>query len=103
MKNRELDPRKVVEARAEEIKYVRKMNLYHKVPRSLCKKVTGKAPIQTMWIDTNKGDEYNPRYRSRLVAKEIKKDSRTDLFAATPPLEALRMIVSCAASHGGGG
>ena len=90
----------VMQARAEEVKYVQQMKLYKKVPVSTCKQVTGKAPIQTRWIDTNKGDEKNPQYRSRLVAKEIKRDNRPDLFAATPPLEALRMVISCAASEG---
>ncbi len=42
-------------------------------------------------VDVNKGDDKSPEYRSRLVAKEIKKDDRTDLFAATPPLEAKKM------------
>ena len=36
--------------------------------------------------DVNKGDEVNTEIRSRLVAKEIKRDNREDLFAATPPL-----------------
>ena len=48
----------------------------------------GKDPIGTRWIDVNKGDDDNPEYRSRLVAQEIKRDNREDLFAATPPLEA---------------
>ena len=33
-----------------------------------------------------------------MVAREIKKDNRCDLFAATPPIEAMRTIVSIAAS-----
>ena len=44
----------------------------------------------------------NPDYRSRLVAKEIKKDNRDDLFAATPPLEALKMLMSMAMTEGVG-
>lgn len=55
--------------------------------------------ITTRWIDVNKGDAENPDYRSRLVGREIKKDQRPDLFAATPPLESLRMIMSICASH----
>ena len=34
-------------------------------------------------IDINKGDDKKPNSRSRLVGKEIKKDKRLDLFAAT--------------------
>ncbi len=50
------------------------------------------------WVDANKGDEENPEYRCRLVAKEIKKDNREGLFAATPPLEAKKMLFSLWAS-----
>ncbi len=52
---------------------------------SECWEQTGKAPIGVRWVDINKGDEINPEYRSRLVAKEIKIDGRDHLFAATPP------------------
>ena len=37
-------------------------------------------------------------YRSRFVAREIQKDDRPDLFAASPPLEALEVITSMCAS-----
>ena len=59
---------------------------------------TGKAPIGVKWVDTNKGDKERPEFRCRLVAKEIKKDKREDLFAATPPLEAKRVLFSLLAS-----
>ena len=48
----------------------------------------------------NKGDGSDPDYRSRLVAKEIKTDKRQDLFAATPPIEALRILMSMAVTQG---
>ena len=38
----------------------------------------------------------------RLVAKEIKRDKRDDLFAATPPLEAKKMLFSMAVTEGVG-
>ena len=65
------------------------MQLYEKVPIKTCFEETGKAPITVRWIDINKGDQENPNYRSRLVAREINTYKRDDLFAATPPLEAL--------------
>ena len=34
------------------------------------------------------------------MAKEIKMDKRTDLFAATPPLEAKKMLFSMAVTEG---
>ena len=63
---------------------------------------TGKAPIGTRWIDTNKGDTQNPELRSKLVAKEIKRDNRDDMFAATPPLEAKKALFSLAVTSGYG-
>ncbi len=75
--------------------------MYEKVPIEECWKETGKAPIGVKWVDTNKGDKERPEYRCRLVAKEIKKDKREDLFAATPPLEAKKMLFSLWASMPG--
>ena len=48
--------------------------------------------------DVNKGDSVVENYRSRLVAREIKTDIRPDLFAATLPLEAMKVILSILAS-----
>ena len=89
----ELDSKMVRAAREEEVKYIRKTNLYAKVPRTLAKAEKAKI-ITVRWIDINKGDDKTPNYRSRLVAREIKKDGRPDLLAATPPLEALKLILS---------
>ena len=94
----ELDPKEVKRARAEEVEYVRKMKLYNKVPIEECYQKTGKAPSTVRWIDINKGDKLNPNYRSRLVAREIDTHKRDDLFAGTPPLEALKSILSMTAS-----
>ncbi len=67
-----------------------------------CYEVTGKGPLGIRWIDINKGDDLAEELRSRLVAKEIKRDKREDLFAATPPLEALKMLLSLAVTEGFG-
>ena len=91
-----LDPDGVMQARKEEMSEVRKHGVYVKVPISRCWEETGKAPIGVRWVDVNKGDQVHPEYRSRLVAKEIKHEKREDLFAATPPLEAKKMLLSMA-------
>ena len=98
----ELNPQLVRKARLEEMEYVNKMNLYTKVPISQCYEVTKRAPISIRWIDINKGDSERPNYRSRVVAREINNQKRNDLFAATPPLEAFKTIVSMAASSNKG-
>ena len=73
------------------------MNVYEYAPIAECVKVTGKPPIGTRWIDTNKGDSLKPNSRSRLVAKEYKVNSQPELFAATPPTECMRLLISKAA------
>ena len=77
------------------------MNVYTKVSRAVATERTGKAPIKVMWVDHNKGTQEKPEIRSRLVAKEIKTSYRPELFAATPPLEALKLLLSFAASSQG--
>ena len=62
---------------------------------------SGGKTIQTRWIDVNKGDVERPNYRSRLVGKEYKTTPDDSLYASTPPLESLRLIVSRAATKYG--
>ena len=92
-----LDPKMVKKARADEIEYVRTMKLYTKVPISECLNRTGKQPIAVRWIDVNKQDTTNPLYRSRLIGKEFNTYNDLSLYAATPPTEALRLILHLAA------
>ena len=47
-------------------------------------------------MDVNKGGKIHPEYRSRLVAQEINVDKREDLFAAVPPHEAKKVLMSMA-------
>ena len=93
----QLNTAKVKAARAEEVKVAHDFNVYDKVPVAECWSETGKAPIDTRWIDTSKGDSETENYRSRFVAKDFKwREVREDTFAATPPLEALRYLLSSA-------
>ena len=57
----------------------------------------GKAPESVRWVDTLKSDGV----RSRQVARDFKggDNDRDDLFAATPPLESKRMLLSKAATR----
>ena len=94
-----LDPVKVKAARQEEIDYIRKMGLYVKVPITECFEKTGKKPIGVRWIDVNKQDANNPLYRSRLVGKDFNTHNDMSLYAATPPIEALRLILHIASTN----
>ncbi len=92
--DRPLDRAMAIEARKTEIQYFKDMGVYTKVRREPWMRV-----ISTKWIDTNKGDEACPSYRARLVARELNLSKKDGLFAATPPVESLRMILSICASN----
>ena len=90
----------VHEARAKEMQYFRSKGVWTKRPRREARHATGRPPISVRWVDVNKGDDLNPRYRSRLVARQLKAHDRSNnnYFAPTPPLEALRTVLSLAAT-----
>ena len=94
-----LDPKEVQQARMKEIGYIREKEVWTKIPRKEAVR-RGLKIIQTRWIDVNKGDQDNMVYRSRLVAKEFNQSKDASLFAATPPLEALKLLISEAATDG---
>ena len=88
----------VGKARQEEMEYFFGMNVCTKVPEGEAWDRTGKRPIGVRWVDVNKGDDDDPNYRSRLVAKDIRKKGEDAIFAPTPPLESLRAVLSLVAS-----
>ena len=88
-----LDAKKVKEARLEEIRYFKKMRVYEKVSKRMCRQSKQRSPIGVRWIDTCKGDG---TYRSRLVAKEFNKSVRPEFFSATPPIESFKLLMSMA-------
>ena len=63
---------------------------------SECRSRTGRPPISVRWVETNKGDDKCPNIRSRLVAREMRLPGEEAVFAPTPPLETLRMVLSYA-------
>ena len=93
-----LDPELVAKARAEEMEYIHKHKVYIKVSKEECIRNTGKPPIKTRWVDTNKGSQEEPNVRSRWVAQDFRREARPDLYAATPPLEAMKAVISAAAT-----
>ena len=90
----------VREARAKELQYFTSKGVWRKRPRQEAFARTGHPPISVRWVDVNKGDDLNPRYRSRLVARQLKAKDKSgqSFFAPTPPLEALRTVLSFAAT-----
>ena len=75
MSGKELNSELVKAARSEEIDVVRKMQVWKKVPREQCIAETGRQPIGTRWVDTNKGDDAAPKVRSRIAAQELKRNA----------------------------
>ena len=65
------------------MQYARDMRVYNKIHRSQAVR-NGWKIIKTRWIDINKGDDVNPKYRSRLVRKEFNTGEMEGLFAGTP-------------------
>ena len=92
-----LNPAKVKIARNKEIGYVREKGVYVRMKRTEANK-RGIRVVGTRWIDHNKGDEDNEDIRSRLVAKDFNQSKMEGLFAATPPLEGLKLLLSEAAT-----
>ena len=88
------------EARELELKYLRDLGVYEKIDEKKAVGLYGITPVDTKWVDTDKAFEGEPmQIRSRMCAREFKSDDRPDLYAGTPPLEALKAIISIAANH----
>jgi hypothetical protein len=98
---RELDPAKVQEARKVELDLIAGIGVWKIVPRS--ELGPGTTIVKGRWVDVNKGDEQNPNYRSRYVAKEFKRGSKSSLaaefFAAMPPLSCSKFLLILAAAE----
>ena len=92
----------VLEARHEEMNHM-KYQIFEVVKRKECFEKTGKPPISTRWVDTDKSHgQGEMKVRSRWVARDFKtrgERDREDLFCATPPLELLRWLVYLMIQH----
>ena len=70
-------------ARNEELAYFESKGVLHKRPRSEAYQRMGRPPITVKWVDTNKGDDANPKYKSHLVAREVRHAGEETIFAPT--------------------
>ena len=91
-----LPPELVRAARSKELEYFNAKKVWVKRAIGEARRVTGRPPITVRWVDVNKGDNENPNIRSRLVARQIRQAGEDAIFAPTPPLEALRSVLSMA-------
>ena len=76
------------------VEYIRRHKMYTSVPREVCPRETEKAPIKTVWAEADMGQRGKPNVRAREVAKECKTHARPELYASTPPLEALKVVLA---------
>ena len=58
-------------ARQEEIKEAERMGVWVKVDRSECMQVTGRGPIGTRWVDTNKRRRSTPTSTESARCKRV--------------------------------
>ena len=86
-------------ARRKELEYFESKGVWKLVPLGQARSEAGRPPISVRWVDANKGDDINPNIRSRLVAREIRGHNEAAIFAPTPPLEALRTVLSLAVTQ----
>eukprot|EP00971_Amphidinium_carterae_P329518 6462025-Amphidinium_carterae.1 len=77
------------------------MKAHQLYTRTPVRDVKGKR-VRSMWLDSAKYDDSGALFvRSRLVATEVNYHERSDVYAGTPPLKAVKMVISRAASHKG--
>ena len=57
-----------------------------------CVMMKGEEPIATGWVSVSKGDDDDPEMRCRFVGKGFHHKKGLELFAATPPPEANKML-----------
>ncbi len=93
----------VKEARAQELAFFYSKKVWIKIPKVGGRAGGAKRPISVRWVDVNKGDDMQPNYRSRLVARQLKATdmSGKSYFAPAPPLEAMRTVISMAMTRAG--
>ena len=95
-----LDTAKVRAAREEELRELDR-RVWEEADVQECWEKKGRRPIGVRWVDVDKGFGV---HRSRLVAKDFKPKSKINdkegLFAATPPLELVKMLIVRAARCG---
>ena len=94
-----LDPKLVQEARTLEVEYLTRMKVYDVVSRKAIKQLGRGILIKGRWLDVNKVASISLDIRSRYVGKEFATGVDASLYAGTPPLGALKILIGQAAGH----
>ena len=92
----ELDLQAVAAGRRKQLRAQEEQKAIILVPNDFS--LPGAKRIRSKWIDDYSASGIE--VKSRLVATEVAYGSRDDCFAGTPPLKALRLVLSLAATRG---
>ena len=92
-----LDEELVRLGKAAEMDFLRQWAVYEHATYEEAMAETGRRPISTKWVCTNKGDDLAPNVRCRWVAREFR-DDQDVLFATTAPYESIKLLLSIAAT-----
>ena len=101
----ELDPEKLKAGIQDEKEFMEKIGMFDDSSEQECWERTGAAPTSTRWVSTRKVlDDGEEIVRCRLVGRDFKDGRGTseELFAATPPLEALKLLFRASMVQGDG-
>ena len=93
----ELAERRVMSARFEELEEFERRDAYAKVLAGEALEKAREKPISARRVDVSMGDDRAPEYRSRLVAREVKRSQVDNVFAEMPPLGTKRELCPLAA------
>ena len=69
-------------------------HVWEGVPEDTARAEPDAVIVGTRWVNCNKGDALTPDIRARLVAQEVNHSPEDGYFAATPPLECKRALIS---------
>ena len=83
----------ICEAMADEMRYLMDKVLTVVPMSEALADVEGKV-VSGRWVNSNKQDLQNPKCRGRYVAQELSTGPEEAFYAATPPLEATRLLLS---------
>lgn len=87
----------VEKAREEEMRRHEQFDVREWVPEQSAR---GHKVIDSFWIDHEKVAGRPETTRSRLVATEVARERREDLYAGTPPMAAIKYVISRACTKG---
>ena len=93
-----LDLKLAAATRSQELENFESKGVWKMRPIEESRMRTGKPLVTVRWVHVSKGDGLSPSIKSRWVARQIRSAGEDAIFAPMPPLEALRSVLSFAAT-----